>query len=51
MLALSVRQYRKIAVTLGAGEVPDGYWINAPVLSSLAIAVIGLMLAAYLALV
>jgi putative membrane protein len=51
MLLLSVRQYRKVIATLGSGEIPHGYWVNAPVLSNLAIAVMGLMLAAYLALV
>ncbi|OYY93688.1 MAG: hypothetical protein B7Y41_10605 [Hydrogenophilales bacterium 28-61-23] len=51
MLVLSVRQYRKVVATLGAGEIPEGYWVNAPVLSNLAIAIMGLVLAAYLALV
>lgn len=51
MLLLSVRQFRKVTATLGAGEIPDGYWVNAPVLTNLVMAVLGLMLAAYLALV
>lgn len=51
LLLLSVRQYRRVVATLGAGEIPEGYWVNAPVLTNLAMAVLGLMLAAYLALV
>ena len=46
-----MRQFRKVTATLGAGEIPDGYWVNAPVLTNLVMAVLGLMLAAYLALV
>lgn len=51
ILMLSVRQYRKVVITLGAGEIPDGYWVNAPVLTNLAMIVLGLVLAAYVALV
>ena len=51
MLLLSVRQYRKVVASLGAGEIPDGYWLDAPVLANLALALLGLVLAAYLALV
>jgi putative membrane protein len=51
LLLLSVRQYRRVVITLGAGEIPDGYWVNAPLLTNLAIALLGLVLAAYLALV
>jgi hypothetical protein len=40
-----------VVATLGAGEIPDGYWVNAAVLTNLAIALLGLVLAAYLALV
>lgn len=50
MLVLSVWQYRKVVATLGAGEIPEGYWVNAPVLANLAMAFLGLVLAAYLAL-
>jgi hypothetical protein len=46
-----VRQYRKVVSTLGAGEIPSGYWVNAPVLTNLAMALLGLVLAAYVALV
>jgi putative membrane protein len=51
LLLLSVRQYRRVVATLGAGEIPEGYWVNAPVLTNLAMVLLGLMLAAYLALV
>lgn len=50
VLILSVRQYRKVVATLGAGEIPDGYWLNAPAITNLAMALMGLVLAAYLAL-
>jgi putative membrane protein len=51
VLLLSVRQYRKVVSTLGAGEIPSGYWVNAPMLTNLAMALLGLVLAAYVALV
>jgi len=51
VLLLSVRQYRRVVATLGAGEIPDGYWLQAPVLVNLVLAILGLMLAAYIALV
>lgn len=51
VLLLSVRQYRRVVATLNAGEIPDGYWVNAPLLTNLAMALLGLVLAAYLALV
>jgi hypothetical protein len=44
-------QYRKVIATLGAGEIPDGYWVNAPVLANLTMALLGWVLTAYLALV
>ncbi len=50
-LLLSVRHYRKVVATLGAGEIPDGYWVNGPVLTNLVMALLGLVLATYLALV
>jgi len=50
-LLLSVRQYRRVVATLGAEEIPEGFWVNAPALTNLAIALLGLALAAYLALV
>ena len=51
VLLLSVRQYRRVVATLGKGEIPDGYWLNAPVLANLVLAILGLVLATYLALV
>jgi len=51
ILLLSVRQYRQVVKTLGAGEIPEGYWVKAPILTNLAMAILGLVLAAYLALV
>jgi putative membrane protein len=51
MLVLSVRQYRKVVATLGAGEIPEGYWVQAPALTNMAMALLGLLLVAYLALV
>jgi putative membrane protein len=51
LLLLSVRQYLKVVATLGAGEIPAGYWVNAAVLTNLLVALLGLVLAAYLALV
>ncbi len=51
LLLLSTRQYRKVVSTLGAGEIPDGYWLGLPVLTNLGMALLGLVLAAYLALV
>jgi putative membrane protein len=51
LLLLSVRQYRRVVATLGAEEIPEGFWVNAPALTNLAIALLGLALAAYLALV
>jgi putative membrane protein len=50
LLLLSVRQYRLVVRTLGSGEIPPGYWVNGGVLTNLALAVLGLMLAAYLVL-
>lgn len=51
LLLLSVRQYRRVVATLGAEEIPEGYWVNAPAFTNLAMALLGLVLAAYLALV
>ncbi|MCS6786912.1 MAG: DUF202 domain-containing protein [Thiobacillaceae bacterium] len=50
LLLLSVRQYRRVVAGLGAGEVPAGYWIHGGVLTNLALAILGMMLAAYLVL-
>ena len=51
LLLISVRQYRQVVRTLGAEEIPPGYWVNGGVLTNLAMALLGLILAAYLALV
>ena len=51
LLLVSVHQYRKVVAALGAGEIPEGYWVNAPVLTNLAMALLGMVLVAYLALV
>lgn len=51
LLLISVWQFRRVVATLGAGEIPAGYWVNGAVLTNLAIALLGLVLAAYLALV
>lgn len=51
LLTLSVRQYRQVVKTLGAKEIPPGYWVNGGVLTNIAMALLGLALAAYLALV
>lgn len=51
LLALSVRQYRQVVKTLGTEEIPPGYWVNGGVLTNIAMALLGLALAAYLALV
>jgi putative membrane protein len=50
MLFLSVRQYRLVVRTLGSGEIPPGYWINGGVLTNTVLALLGLLLAAYLVL-
>jgi len=50
LLVLSVRQYRQVVRTLGTEEIPPGYWVNGGVLTNVALAVLGLMLAAYLVL-
>lgn len=48
LLLLSVRQYRQVVRTLGSEEIPPGYWVNGGVLTNLAVALLGLALAAYL---
>lgn len=50
LLIVSVRQYRSVVATLNAGEIPPGYWLNGPVLTNLAVALLGLALAGYLGL-
>ena len=51
LLVLSVRQYRQVVKTLGMEEIPSGYWVTGPVLTKISIALLGLVLAAYVALV
>ena len=50
LLLLSVRQYRLVIRTLGGEEIPPGYWVNGGVLVNLALALLGLVLAASMAL-
>jgi putative membrane protein len=50
ILLISARQYRRVVATLGAGEIPENYWAMMPVLTNLVMTLIGLILAAYLAL-
>ena len=45
---LSVVQYRRSLATLRTAEIPTGYWLNLAVFMSLAVAFLGLLLAAYL---
>jgi len=45
---LSVVQYRRSLATLRPAEIPAGYWLNLAVFTSLAVALLGLLLAAYL---
>ena len=45
---LSVVQYRRSVATLNPREIPPRYWVNLPVLTSLAVAALGLLLALYL---
>lgn len=51
LLLLSVHQYHKVTRTLGEAEIPAGYWVQGPALVNLGIALLGLLLAVYLALV
>lgn len=51
LLVVSVRQFRRVVATLGTGEIPAGYWVNGAMFTNLTIALFGLVLAAYLALV
>ena len=48
--ALSVVQYRRSIAGLRPSEIPQGYWVNLPVFMTLAVGVLGIALAAYLAL-
>ena len=46
--ALSVLQYRRGIAGLHAGEIPRRYWVNLPVVASLAVSALGVALALYL---
>jgi putative membrane protein len=46
--ALSVVQYRRSVSDLRPVEIPPHYWVNLSVLASVAVSVLGLMLALYL---
>ncbi len=48
MAVLAVIQYRRVLRTLKPVEIPDGYWVNMAALSTLLLAVLGMMLSAYL---
>ncbi len=44
---LSVVQYRRGIASLRPAEIPPGYWLNLAVVTSLAVAFLGLLLAFY----
>lgn len=48
MAVLAVIQYRRVLRTLRPVEIPDGYWVNMAALSTLLLAVLGMVLSAYL---
>jgi putative membrane protein len=48
MAVLAVIQYRRVLRTLKPVEIPDGYWVNMAALSTLLLAVLGIVLSAYL---
>ena len=45
---VAVIQYRKVLRTLKPIEIPDGYFVNSSVLANVAIALLGIVLTAYL---
>ncbi len=45
---LSIVQYRRSVAALRPSEIPRGYWVNLSAVTSLAIGLLGLALAAYL---
>jgi putative membrane protein len=45
---LSIVQYRRSVASLNPAEIPAGYWLNLAVVTSLALALLGLLLALYL---
>ena len=44
---LSVMQYRRSVASLRPAEIPPRYWLNLAVVTSLAVALLGLLLALY----
>jgi putative membrane protein len=48
MAVLAVIQYRRVLRTLKPVEIPNGYWVNMAALSTLLLAVLGMVLSAYL---
>jgi putative membrane protein len=50
LLVFSVKQFRCVILTMGAGDIPNGYSIHGAIVTNLAVALLGLILAAYLAL-
>jgi putative membrane protein len=44
---LSVVQYRRSLAALNPAEIPPGYWLNLAVVTGLAVALLGLLLALY----
>ena len=51
LLVLSMRQDRQAVRTLGTEKIPPRYWVKGGVVTDVALAVLGLMLAAYRVLV
>jgi putative membrane protein len=47
--ALAIVQYRRSVATLRPVEIPPGYWVNLSVYATAALGLLGLALAAYLA--
>ena len=45
---LSVAQYRRGVAALRPAEIPPRYWLNLPVVASVAVAFLGLLLAFYI---
>ncbi|MHB1245910.1 MAG: YidH family protein [Sulfuriferula sp.] len=48
MAVLAVIQYRRVLRTLKPAEIPHGYWVNMAAISTLLLAVLGIVLSAYL---
>ena len=45
---LSVVQYRRSVASLKPAEIPPGYWVNLAVVTSVTVALLGVLLAVYL---